>query len=221
MTSELRDTLRMHALDSVYWSRPADTIVEKDLPTFYRAVAEKVGINEPILYLEFGVAHGKSIAEMSKVYGHVDARFFGFDSFIGLPEDWLMHSRGAFSNNGRPPSIDDTRVRFVQGWFQNTAPAAIERLSRLPHRRVLVHFDVDLYSSTLFLLSQFWNYFDEYFFIFDDFIHDEVVALADFARAFPVKLEFFIQTRGSGAPPNPDQVFGRIVRQEFRLDSNS
>jgi len=54
----------MQALDSVYWSHPADTIVEKDLPTFYRAAAEKVGIDEPILYLEFGVAHGRNVTEI-------------------------------------------------------------------------------------------------------------------------------------------------------------
>jgi hypothetical protein len=218
MSSQLRDALRSHALESIYWPHPAKVIVEKDLPSFYRAAAEQVGHDEPILYLEFGVAHGKSISEIAKIYQHADARFFGFDSFLGLPEDWLMHKKGAFANQGRPPVIDDKRVRFVQGWFQNTVPATIQRLSRLAHRRILVHFDADLYSSTLFLLSLFWSNFDEYYFIFDDFIHDEVVALADFMQAFPNRVEFFIQTRGGGSNPNPDQVFGKITREEFRLE---
>jgi hypothetical protein len=32
------------------------------------------------------------------------------------------------------------------------------------------HFDADLYSSTLFLLSSLWLHLPEYFFIFDEFI---------------------------------------------------
>ena len=34
---------------------------------------------------------------------------------------------------------------------------------------ILIHFDADLYSSTLFLLCQLYREFDRYYFIFDEF----------------------------------------------------
>jgi hypothetical protein len=52
----------------------------------------------------------------------------------------------------------------------------------------------------------------------DDFIHDEVVALRDFMSDFPVRFEFFAQTKGGGDRPNPDQVFGPMKRIKFELD---
>lgn len=218
MHSALRDGLREHALDTLYWKKPAPVIVDRELPVLYRAAADVIGRDEPVLYIEFGVAHGKSMTEVAAIYRHPDARFVGFDSFVGLPEDWLMHKRGAFSNLGRQPLIDDRRVKFVQGWFQNTVPAAMERLSRGAGRKVLIHFDADLYSSTLFLMSTLWFHFDEYYFVFDDFIHDDACAMADFVQAFPVDFEFLIQTRGPGERPSPDHVFGRLSRKDFRID---
>jgi hypothetical protein len=218
MWSEMRDRLRADALDTIYWPKRAPLVVEHELPVFYRAVADVVGAEEKILYLEFGVAHGKSMTEITSIYSHRDSRFFGFDSFVGLPEDWLMHKVGSFSNNGKPPVINDQRVEFIQGWFQNAVPRTIERIAKVPHDRVLVHIDSDLYSSALFLLAQLWNVFDDYYFMFDDFIYDECVAVADFLKAFPNKIEFMIQTRGGGDGPNPDQVFGRMRRTELRID---
>jgi hypothetical protein len=50
-----------------------------------------------------------------------------------------------------------------------------------------------------------------YYFIFDKFFIDEVVALQDFVSAFPVKLQFFAKTKG------PMQVFGRLTRTELVL----
>ena len=48
------------------------------------------------------------------------ARFVGFDSFEGLPEDWRPSTpRGWFKTTG-PPAIDDARVSFVTGWFDET-----------------------------------------------------------------------------------------------------
>lgn len=156
---------------------------------------------------------------MVTCYRHPECRFIGFDSFEGLPESWLMHDKGAFSNQGREPVIGDPRAGFVKGWFQNAAPSALDALRIPSTHQVLVHFDADLYSSTLFLLAMLWPRIGSYYFIFDDFIYDDCVALADFCGAFPVRIEFFIQTQGGGAGPNPDQVFGRMTRVPFELPS--
>jgi hypothetical protein len=214
----LRDLNRGHAMDVIYWSKPIPPILPKDFAAFYRNAADKIGADRPIDYFEFGVAHGKSMREMVGIYTAPETRFYGFDSFIGLPEKWLMHDVGAFSNLGRFPAIDDTRVQFVKGWFQNSVPAFMADFKKDPSRPTLVHFDADLYSSTLFLLAALWFKFDNYYFLMDDFIHDEVVAVRDFVSGFPVKLEFFAQTKGGGERPNPDQVFGHVRRLEFELD---
>jgi hypothetical protein len=214
----LRDLNRGHAMDTIYWSRPIPIVVPKDLPAFYAVAADKIGRDRPIDYLEFGVAHGKSMQEISKIFTSPDARFYGFDSFIGLPEKWLMHDIGAFSNNGRAPQIGDDRVSFVKGWFQNSVPPFLADFQKQPSRPTLIHFDADLYSSSLFLFTSLWHQFDEYFFLMDDFIHDEVVAFRDFVSAYPVEYQFFAQTKGGGDRPNPDQVFGHLKRIEFELN---
>jgi hypothetical protein len=213
----LRDQNRAHAMDVIYWSMATPPILPKDLPTFYAFAGEKIGRDQPIDYLEFGVAHGKSIREMTQIFTAPDARFYGFDSFVGLPEKWLMHDVGAFSNRGLFPEINDDRVQFVKGWFQNSVPAFFSSFSKQPGRPTLVHFDADLYSSTLFLLASLWFNLDDYYFLMDDFIHDEVIAMRDFSSGFPVQFEFFAQTRGGGDRPNPDQVFGYMKRIEFEL----
>jgi Macrocin-O-methyltransferase (TylF) len=214
----LRDQNRVHAMGVVYWSKPTPPILPKDLPTFYSFAADRIGRGQPVDYLEFGVAHGKSMREMVQIFNSPAARFYGFDSFVGLPEKWLMHDVGAFSNRGLFPEINDDRVQFVKGWFQNSVPVFLNSFRKEPGRPTLVHFDADLYSSTLFLLASLWFNFDDYYFLMDDFIHDEVVALRDFTSGFPVKFEFFAQTKGGGERPNPDQVFGHMKRINFELD---
>jgi len=50
---------------------------------------------------------------------------------------------------GNIPKIDDARVRFHQGWFDETLP-----LFTLPEReRLIINMDADLYSSTKFVLD--------------------------------------------------------------------
>lgn len=205
-------------MDVMYWSEPAPVILPKDLPSLYDFACDKIGRGQPVDYLEFGVAHGKSMREMVSLFTNPGARFYGFDSFIGLPEKWLMHDVGAFSNQGLFPAVSDDRVEFVKGWFQNSVPPFFARFNKDPGRPTLIHFDADLYASTLFLLAALWFELGDYYFLMDDFIHDEVIALRDFASGFPVQIEFFAQTRGGGDRPNPDQVFGYMKRVEFNLN---
>jgi hypothetical protein len=71
------------------------------------------------------------------------------------------------------------------------------------------------------LLAALWFKFEHYYFIMDDFIHDDVIALHHFASAFPVELEFHFQTTGGGQRPNPDQVFGCMRRIKFEVPDSS
>ena len=73
-----------------------------------------------------------------------------------------------FSTSGKTPQTNDTRVNFVKGWFQNTFDHAIKLARQLNPNpdEVVIHFDADLYSSTLFLLSKLHSEFDHYYFTY-------------------------------------------------------
>ncbi len=103
-------------------------------------------------YLEFGVFEGASIRDWSSLNQNPASRFYGFDSFEGLPEDWHAGKRkGAFSTAGKLPEIGDPRVRFVVGWFQNSLRGFMA--SYHPQRQLVLHVDCDIYSSTLYCLT--------------------------------------------------------------------
>jgi O-methyltransferase len=123
-----------------------------DLFEFYRHVHDEVCGGTAIDFLEFGVCAGRSIEFWSQMNRNPQSRFIGFDSFEGLPEDWTRNfPKGTLSTGGWVPEIDDERVSFVKGWFQNTVPGFVTEFT--PKSRLVVHSDSDLYSSTLFTLA--------------------------------------------------------------------
>jgi methyltransferase family protein len=102
------------------------------------------------LYLEFGVWEGWSLRWWVEHLGNPNARFVGFDSFDGLPEQWRPdYPPGTFATDGAPPPITDARVSFQVGWFDETLPGF-----ELPaHDRLFVNVDCTLYSSTAAVLG--------------------------------------------------------------------
>lgn len=105
--------------------------------------------NRNVLYLEFGVANGVSIRYWSNNLKNPNATLHGFDSFEGLPEKGGPWRKGQFDTDGRVPKIDDARVRFFKGWFDQVLPTyAIP-----PHDVLVLNLDADLYSSTIFVLE--------------------------------------------------------------------
>jgi hypothetical protein len=202
---------REQAVEHIYIPRQAKTQTTGGRIPLYDVAAAALG-DVPLQYLEFGVFGGRSIAEITKRFRHPEARFFGFDSFEGLPEDWGGMTQATFSTGGRPPAAGDPRVTFVKGWFQNTLPDFLAAARLNPDHAMLVHYDADLYTSTLFILTTLWHHISEYHFIFDEFMSEEIIALYDFSRAYPIELEFLCQTNAGGYPA---QTFGRIRRVSF------
>lgn len=138
--------------------------------------------DRPFDFLEFGVFKGDSLLYWSSNAANPRCRFFGFDTFTGLPEVWQTGIKAippsAFDVHGQAPHTDDPRVAFVKGLFQETIPCFLKK-NPLQKDRVF-HFDADLYSSTLFALCSLnFQIIRDSILLFDNFS----VATHDF-RAF-------------------------------------
>lgn len=106
--------------------------------------------DEPVVYLEFGVFEGASLRYWSAGLRHPDSVLVGFDSFEGLPETFdSAYPMGQFDRGGEPPVIDDDRVSFQVGWFDDTLPQF-----QVPEgKRLVLVLDADLYSATKLVLE--------------------------------------------------------------------
>lgn len=86
----------------------------------------------------------------------------------GLPEDWRPEIASGHFQTGKPPRIDDSRVSFRIGWFDETLP----RFAVPDHDQIVINVDSDLYSSastvlrwaepylrpgTLIYFDEFWD----------------------------------------------------------------
>jgi len=154
---------------------------------FYTYIHNRVLGKKPVDYLEFGVAGGESFRAWLQLSSHAQSRFFGFDSFEGLPENWQSDSpRGAYSTGGQIPHVDDARATFVKGLFQDTVDDFSLGFTR--KNRLVLHMDADLYSSTLYVLMTMQRHIRPgTIILFDEFtargFTDEYAALEDFCTA--------------------------------------
>jgi O-methyltransferase len=129
----------------------------KGVPTFenrndlYGYIAGKYLNGHPIDYFEFGVWTGDSFKWWLIANQHAESRFYGFDTFTGLPEDWGWRKQGYFDRAGQIPDVNDSRARFVKGLFQDTLRPFLKTFQR--KNSILLHNDSDLYSSTLYTLA--------------------------------------------------------------------
>jgi len=119
----------------------------------YLAVKEHLA-DTAIQYLEFGVMSGNSFNWWLDRNSHPDSRFWGFDTFEGLPEKWLFFKPGAMAAS--MPAVQDQRAGFIKGLFQHTLlpflKANLNTAAGAAPRKV-IHMDADLFSSTVFVLT--------------------------------------------------------------------
>jgi hypothetical protein len=105
------------------------------------------------LFLEFGVLNGDSINHIADV---ISPRLvYGFDSFVGLPEEWkrrrdgsLTFPQGTFAVEAWPEVR--VNVRLVEGWFAETLPPFATDNSE---NVAFVNIDSDLYSAAKTILT--------------------------------------------------------------------
>lgn len=150
------------------------------VPNYYYHNVSNVTVDG--LWLEFGVWVGTSInliAQMMNMLEHGHKTVYGFDSFEGLPEDWVdpetgerqeQGYKGCFDLQGEFPQKRYDNIEYVKGWFNETLPEFAKE-----HKGpvALLHIDSDLYSSaktifdclgdrivpgTVIMFDEFYNY---------------------------------------------------------------
>ena len=101
--------------------------------------------------VECGVGRGGTLMHLVKK-ANEGQRVFGFDSFQGLPEDWKMSDdftwpEGSFACE--VPEVEGAEIRV--GYFADTLPEwKKEHFGRI----AILHFDGDLYSSAVTVLTE-------------------------------------------------------------------
>ena len=118
----------------------------RDMTSLYKIGADLSPTN---VWAEFGVGSGISTCRLKRLLGK-NGLFYLFDSWEGLPEDWVL-SPSMTDPIGRYKfdklKIKDSRVHFVDGWFKETLPFDF------PDQLGLINIDCDLYSSTKTVLT--------------------------------------------------------------------
>jgi len=140
--------------------------------------------------MEFGVASGSSFFWWMKKNTHPASVFRGFDTFEGLPEDWGGYKKGAMAFD--PAQVSDDRAEFIKGIFQESLHGFIDsNKALLQGKPKIIHMDADLFSSTIFVLSQLYPYLNKGDIIFfDEFnvANHEFLGFKIFTESFYVKL---------------------------------
>lgn len=161
----------------------------------YKWVIQNEQLTGPVNYIEFGVASGRSFKWFLQQNTNANSRFYGFDTFEGLPEHWGPFKKGAFSNSNKPPEINDARGRFYQGLFQQTLPLFLKEFDA--SKRNVLMLDADLYSATLYALTSLAPYLKTGDIIFfDEFVvpTHEFKAFLDFTQSYYLDLQLIAAT---------------------------
>jgi hypothetical protein len=123
---------------------------------------------QPIDYFEFGVSGGHSFKWWVEKNRNPDSQFFGFDTFEGMPEEFGSFGKGSMAATIESLPVQDSRARFYKGLFQETLVPFLENYRS--EKRKLVHLDADLFTATLFSLSQLYRFLrDGDILMFDEF----------------------------------------------------
>lgn len=103
-------------------------------------------VSTPGDFAQFGVYKGR-LANYLLNYVRGDRKLHLFDSFEGLPSDWVgAWKAGTFALSDKEiPTFNHKSVKIHKGWFSDTVPQfCAAQNSALS----FIHVDCDLYSST-------------------------------------------------------------------------
>lgn len=141
-------------------------------------------------YFEFGVCGGHSFKWWLDHNKSADSKFYGFDTFEGLPENFGPFAKGSMAVALESLNINDLRASFYKGLFQDTLVPFLDQYKS--DRKKLIHLDADLFSATIFSLSQLYRYLnDGDILLFDEFAvpKHEFMAFKIFTESFYMNYE--------------------------------
>ena len=183
------DRINRNALNKKFATKNQNVPIFMNRLNQWHYIEHEILHDLPIDYFEFGVFMGDSIREWTNLSISPHSRFYGFDTFTGLPEHWFKDfSKSAFNVDGKMPDILDPRVTFVKGIFQDTVGNFLNGFNR--RNIIVVNIDADLYSSTLFVLLSMHHYLKEGDIImFDDFLDPlgEFMAFGNYCQAYRIE----------------------------------
>jgi hypothetical protein len=143
--------------------------------------------------LEFGVATGRTLNQFAQWLPNKP--IYGFDGFVGLPEDWTSRMRKGFFARDNLPRVRKNCQLWV-GWFNETLPKFKEKV-QLTRPIALLHVDCDLYSSTVTVLNELKdNIGPGTVIIFDEYMNypgwqlDEFRAWQEHCKMYGIKYEY-------------------------------
>ena len=164
--------------------------------------------NCPINYLEFGVRAGVSMKVVTSAQLHQNSKFYGFDTFEGLPEDWVsfwgnkkskMFGKGAMAVE-QLPVFDDRRIKLFKGVFQDTLASALKTINQ--ENLAFINIDCDIYTGALYALTMCHPYLKSGSLIYFDEFYDplnEFAAFNDYIRSYYLKSKFTLVGRAYDA----------------------
>lgn len=123
-------------------------IVSKSWQDYIKYIISNIKIDG--YWLEFGCYAGASISFIEKNMPKNIDYIYGFDSFEGLSEVWHKMSLKAFNRNGEIPKLNNKRIKFIKGYFNETIPIFVKEMKK---NVAFIHIDSDLYSSCTTILS--------------------------------------------------------------------
>lgn len=171
----------------------------------FEYVIKKENLDTVVDYLEFGVSTGNSFRWWVNRIKNKNSQFYGFDTFTGLPEDWGPFKAGAMSGGNKPPVINDDRICFFQGIFQQTLVPFLQHYKN--ENRKIIHLDADLYSATLYILTLITPYLKPGDILFFDEFN---VPMHEFKAFYEWSNSFYINYEVIGSVNNFYQVAIKI-----------
>lgn len=157
----------------------------------YEAITKQEKLDQAAIdYMEFGVAGGHSLRWWLEKNQNSGSRFFGFDTFEGLPEDWGHFQKGDMAVPIETLNVNDQRASLHKGLFQDSLIPFLETYDN--RNRKLIHIDSDLFSSGLFVMTQLYRFLKPGdVFLFDEFAvpEHEFLAWKIFTESFYIKYE--------------------------------
>jgi len=167
-----------------------DWVYERRI-TLYETISRQENLSDSdIDYFEFGVSGGHSFKWWLEHNKNPASRFFGFDTFEGLPESFGHFKKGDMAASLESQVMNDPRASFYKGLFQDTLVPFLEQYK--VDKRKLIHMDADIFSATIFSLSQLYRVLnDGDIILFDEFAvpKHEFMAFKIFTESFYVNYE--------------------------------